>query len=222
LVHFKRKLAIATTTLAAAAFAGGAYAATQDSPDHQRQAFLNDVANRLHVTPQELSAAVEAAFGDQLSAAVKAGRLTQAEADTLAQRAKQRGFLPLWLGGPGLREQSPGGRQAFAPTSHGHGPVMTAAAGYLGLSATALDDQRRAGKTLAQIARSRGKSTEGLKQAMLAPIKSRLDRAVAGKRITSAQEQHILSMLSSRISDRIDDPSPSPASAPKSSPPPAA
>lgn len=220
-MHFKRKLAIATTTLAAAAFAGGAYAATQDSPDHQRQAFLNDVAKRLNVSPQRLSSALKAAFADQLNAAVKAGRLTQAEADALAQRAEQRGFLPLWLGAPDPGE-GPGWPRAFAPAADGHGLLMSAAAGYLGLSATGLDDQLRAGKTLAQIARSRGKSTEGLKQAMLTPIKSRLDQAVAGKRITSAQEQRILSTLSSRIGERINGTPPDFSSAPKAAPSPAA
>jgi hypothetical protein len=78
----KRKLAIAATAAAAAAFAGGAYAATQTSGT-SRQAFLNDVAKRLNVSPTQLQSALQGAFDDQLQAAVTAGKLTQAQADTI-------------------------------------------------------------------------------------------------------------------------------------------
>ncbi len=90
----KRKLVIGLAALALAAFAGGAYAATQSSSPNTRQAFLNDVAKRLHVTPQQLSAALSGATLDQLQAAVKAGRLTQSQANKLEQRLKQNGTAP--------------------------------------------------------------------------------------------------------------------------------
>ena len=83
----KRNLVIGLAALAVAAFAGGAYAATQNSGPTTRQAFLNDVAKRLHVTPQQLSAALNGATADQLQAAVKAGQLTQAQANALAAAA---------------------------------------------------------------------------------------------------------------------------------------
>ena len=54
----KRKLAIVATLLAAAAFAGGAFAATQTSATNMRQAFLQDVAKRLNVTPARLKGAL--------------------------------------------------------------------------------------------------------------------------------------------------------------------
>ena len=57
--QLKRRLVIGATTLAAAAFAGGAYAASQDSATNTRQAFLNDVASRLHVSPQQLTSALK-------------------------------------------------------------------------------------------------------------------------------------------------------------------
>jgi hypothetical protein len=53
-------LAIAVTTLAAIAFAGGAYAATQDSRAVGRQAFLSTAAKRLNVTPKQLESALQA------------------------------------------------------------------------------------------------------------------------------------------------------------------
>jgi hypothetical protein len=103
--NMKRKLAIGTTALAAAAFAGGAYAANQDSRLSARQAFLNDLARRLNVTPKQLTGAVQGAFIDQLQAAVAAGKLTQAQADAIKQRVQQSGAPPLgalgWVGPPG-------------------------------------------------------------------------------------------------------------------------
>src|SRR2546423_13038978 len=90
----RRKLVIGLAALAVAALAGGAYAATQSSTPNTRQAFLNDVAKRLHVTPQQLTQALTGATDDQLQAAVKAGRLTQAEANQLAQRLKRSGSAP--------------------------------------------------------------------------------------------------------------------------------
>ena len=66
----KRNLVICLAALAVAAFAGGAYAATQNSGPTTRQAFLNDVAKRLHVTPQQLSAALSGATTDQADSAI--------------------------------------------------------------------------------------------------------------------------------------------------------
>ena len=123
---FKRKLAIGTVAAAAAAFAGGAYASTKDPSGGSRQAFLTDVAKRLHVTPAQLDSALKGAALDELSAAVKEGRITQAQADALRQRIQKAGaHVPLPLGpgpgpgpGPGLGlGPGPGPEQPDARTS---------------------------------------------------------------------------------------------------------
>jgi len=117
----KGKLVIGLAAVAVVAFAGGAYAATQTSGPNTRQAFMNDVAKRLHVTPQQLTAALNGEELDQLQAEVKAGRLTQSQANALGQRLKQNGAAPgLGLGffGPG-----PGGAQGGGPGGgQGGGP----------------------------------------------------------------------------------------------------
>lgn len=199
----KRKLAIGAAATAAAAFAGGAYAATQ-SGGNSRQAFLNDVARRLNVSPQQLTSALNGAFDDQLAAAVAAGKLTQAQANAIKQRARQRGGArfgfgglhrpggPRWFGAPGLQ------------LSGGHASRLSAAAKYLGLSEAQLLRQLDSGRTLAQIAGSRGKSVSGLKSAMTAAVKARLDKAVAAKLLTRAQEQKILSGLPSILDAQIN------------------
>jgi hypothetical protein len=222
----KRKLVVGLAALSVAAFAGGAYAATQSSAPNTRQAFLNDVAKRLHVTPQQLTQALNGASLDQLQAAVKAGRLTQAQANRLAQRLKQNGGapgVPFGFGfgprfahppGPGF-PGGPGGPgfpgRPGAPGAPGFfggrlaGPLeLKAAASYLGVTIPQLFQQLSGGKSLAQIATSKGKTASGLKQAMTTAIKTRLDKLVANKMLTAAQEKTALSRLSARLATVIN------------------
>jgi hypothetical protein len=188
----KRRIAIGTTGLAVVAGAGGTYAATRGSGDDERAAYLNDVARRLDVSPEKLRSALRGAFHDRLDAAVKAGRLTRAEADAIKERADRRGGPPPFLGGP-HRHGGP----------HGHGRPfragVEAASKYLDLSPARLRARLEAGRSLAQVARQRGKSVEGLKDAIGDAIRDRLDAAVEAKRLTKDQRQEILSHLDDRI-----------------------
>lgn len=198
----RHKLAILAAIVAAASLAGGAYAATQ-SGGNPRQAFLNDAARRLHVTPAQLQAALTGAAIDRLNAAVKAGRLTQAQANALEQRIRSGHALgPM---GFGLRRHFFGGPRLLGPPRPlGPPPQLRAAATYLGLSTQQLVDQLRAGRTLSQIAKAHGKSVTGLEQAMLAAFRSRLDRAVTAGILTKAQEQRLLSLWSAHLARLID------------------
>ena len=213
----KRNVVLVLAALAVAACAGGAYAATQSSGPNTRQAFLNDVAKRLHVTPQQLSSALNGATTDQLQAQVKAGRITQAQANALEQHLKNGGatpFLPLTPGLAGPRPFLPGppGAKAFPARPFGpfgfglglRGFGLGAAASYLGLSNAQLLQQLQSGKSLAQIASSKGKTVAGLEQAMTAPIKKALDVAVSRKAITATQEKQMLSRYESALSQRIN------------------
>jgi ribosomal protein S20 len=230
---FKHKFLISATALAVAAFAGGAYAATQ-SRTGSRQAFFDDVAKRLNVTPQQLSSALKAASLDRLDSAVKAGVLTQAQADRIRQRIQQGGTAPLLFGpgelAPGQPGIAPDGAPGIAPDGAPrlapNGPVgpgglaprgllrgsrrfgshapLAAAAQYLGLTDAQLLSDLGSGKSLAQLAKARGKSVAGLEQAMVAAIKSRLDQAVSAGQITKAQEHKVLSRLATRINRRVN------------------
>ncbi|HEY2161836.1 MAG TPA: hypothetical protein VGH24_11055 [Solirubrobacteraceae bacterium] len=184
----KHKVAVGAAALAAAAFAGGAYAATQSGPG-SRQAFFNDVAKRLNVPPDQLRSAVKAALIDRVNAEVKAGRLTQAQANTIERRIDDGNF-PLGFG------------QRF------HGGLrhtqLRVAANYLGLTEAQLFQQLRSGKTLAQVASDKGKTPAGLEKAIIDPVKARLDNAVSAGRITEAQEQALLKRVRSRVDRRVN------------------
>src|SRR5437879_4271041 len=89
----KHKLLAGATVAAVVALGGGAYAATH-SGTSQRQAFLNDVAKRLNVSPSQLSSALKGAYIDRLNAAVKSGILTQAQANAIEKRIQDRNGVP--------------------------------------------------------------------------------------------------------------------------------
>ncbi len=78
---------------------------------------------------------------------------------------------------------------------------MTAVAGYLGLSATQLQADLANGQTLAQIARTQGKSIDGLLAAMTVQVKKGLDAAVAGGMLTQTQANQLASRLAARMKD---------------------
>lgn len=98
-MRLNRKFAGAGVGVALLAGAGGAWAVASGSGSPGgRDAFLNDVAGRLNVAPEKLKSAVQGAFEDRLDAAVKAGRLTHAQADRIKKEAKEHGGVPF---GPG-------------------------------------------------------------------------------------------------------------------------
>lgn len=169
---------------------GGAYAATQHG-SNDRQAFLNDAARRLHVTPQQLEDALRGAALDRIDAAVKAGRLTEQQANALKQRLQSGRGLGL---GFGHRHGFFGGR---------HLGKLEPAARYLGLTEAQLRDELAAGKSLADIAKARGKSVSGLENAIRNAVKARLDAAVRAGWLTQAQEQRILARLDRRLDDLV-------------------
>jgi hypothetical protein len=90
----RRKMVIGIAVLAVAAFAGGAFAATQERPVNARQAFLSDVAQRLHVSTQQLLSAIKGADIDQLNGAVASGRLTARQASKMKTMIERGGTLP--------------------------------------------------------------------------------------------------------------------------------
>jgi hypothetical protein len=87
----------------------------------------------------------------------------------------------------------------------GVGPAFgDAAATYLGLTPEELRAQVEGGKTLAQVAAAQGKSVDGLKAAILAGAKERLDQAVAAGKLTAAQKQTMLDKLREHLDDIVN------------------
>jgi hypothetical protein len=187
----KLKLKVGAGVAAAAAVAGGgaAIAADRFGSSSDSQAVVNDAAKQLGVTPSALSSALKKALENRIDAAVAAGELTKAQGDELKQRIES-GVLPLFFGPRG------GPHERFGE--------LDAAASYLGLTEEQLDTQLESGKSLAQVAKDRGKSVDGLIQALVDSATKRLDADVAAGRLTKAQKQQILSGLKQRITDFVN------------------
>jgi hypothetical protein len=193
----KRKVMAAGVAALAVGGAGAGVAATQlgaQSPSEESKAIVNDAAQSLGVEPSKLTAALKKAFTDRIDAAVKAGRLTKEQGDELKQRIQSDDF-PLF-GPPAF------GHRFGAPHPFFHG--LDAAAKYLGLTEAQLETRLENGKTLAGVAKAQEKSVDGLKDALVADAKEKLDAAVKAGRLSESQKQRVLDDLESRVDDLVD------------------
>jgi hypothetical protein len=91
---------------------------------------------------------------------------------------------------------------------HMFGPHLDAAASYLGLTRAQLQTQLSQGKTLAQLAKARAKSVDGLVDALVADEKKELDEAVSAGRLTRAQAHELLSGARQRFTDLVNGKAP--------------
>ena len=193
----KHKLAIGAAAVLAAGGSGAAIASSQSgSPAEENQAIIDDAAAELGIAPSKLSDALKKALSDRVDEAVTSGRLSKAEGHELKQRIQSEGF-PLF-----------GGLHRGFGLHVGFFGELEAAASYLGLTETDLRAQLQDGKSLAQVARDRGKSVDGLVDALVAAAKERLDKAVAAGRITKAEENSALDDLRERITSRVESAGP--------------
>jgi len=191
-----QKLAAGVVALVAVSGAGAAVAATKlGSPQEESRAVVNDAANQLGVTPERLTTALKTALKNRVDAAVKAGQITQAEGDALKARINENA-LPL-LGPGGHRHGGPGGLKR-------EGHRLDAAAKYLGLSEAALRTQLEGGKTLAQVAKDRDKSVDGLVDALVADKKAGIQQAVKDGRLTQAQADEFVAGLKARVTEMVN------------------
>jgi hypothetical protein len=85
------------------------------------------------------------------------------------------------------------------------GDGLSAAAGYLGLSETALSQQLQPGKTLAQIANgTSGKSAAGLIEAMVTAQQSEIAAALKSGRLPEAMADRLTADLKARVTALVN------------------
>jgi hypothetical protein len=205
----RTRIAALTAVGALAAAGSGVAVATtsSDDPKEREQAILADAAEQLDVEPSELRDALSDAENAQLDADVKAGRLTQEQADAIKEHRDRAGTVL----GPGVHFK--GGPHLGVKLGHpGGGPIelMDTAAKALGIPREQLMDRLRDGKTLEEIAKAEGKSVDDVRKAVRAELKERLDKAVADGDLTRKQADEMLSHSSELLEDlgefRVPDP----------------
>jgi hypothetical protein len=192
-----RKIAIGAAAVVAAAGGGAAIAATKLDPRQESEAAVEDAAEQLGVEPSELTDALEDALANRVDEAVQAGLLTEEQAAALKERIRS-GDVPLMGLGPGPDLERDLHRL----------PELDAAASYLGMTEARLAAALEDGKTMAELAEDRGKSVDGLVDALVAAAKAELATAVEAGRMTDAQRDSILSGLDERIRGLVNGEAP--------------
>ncbi len=195
----RNKLAVGViAALVVVVGAGAAIGATGAlSPKQESDAILNDAAKELGVEPSKLTAALKQALKNRVDAAVKAGDLTVAQGQAMKARIDAGGIPVFGLGrGPG--HHGPHGL-------HRPHEGLAAAAKYLGITQAQLRTALNGGKTLAQVAKSRNKSVDGLVAAMVADAKADLAEAVKAGSLTQAESEEIQADLKARISELVNN-----------------
>jgi hypothetical protein len=155
---------------------------------------LAQIATAQGKTVTGLEQRIESAVKTQLDQAVTAGKITSQQEQTILSRLQAR--LDTFV-----TTAHPGG---FAHHGMWRGGLIRVSAIYIGISADQLRTELKAGKTLAQVATEHGKTVTGLEQAIAAAVKTRLDKALSAGKITSAQEQQILSRLASHLDQLVN------------------
>jgi hypothetical protein len=190
----RRRKVVASVVAALAVGGGGAaFAATQnDDPRAESQAIVNDAAKQLGIEPAKLTAALKQAFANRIDEAVAAGRLTKEQGELLKQRIQSSEF-PLFGLKFGLH--------------HGGGfrVQLDVAATYLGMTAEELRTALSSDKTLADVAKEKGKSVDGLIDTMVAAATKELDAAVADGRLTKERRDAIVATLKDRITELVNN-----------------
>jgi polyhydroxyalkanoate synthesis regulator phasin len=193
----RKIVAIAVAALAVIAGGGAAIAASQGSAN-PAQSFFDSIAKHLGISSQKLEDATKAAAIDQVDAALKDGKITKAQADELKARINSGDYPPFFgpFMGPGFGHFD-GGPPLF-------GEKLSAAADYLGLTEAQLMTRLNNGQSLADVAKAENKSVDGLKQAILADAKKKLDQLVKGGELTQAQADEMYARMKSHIDDLVD------------------
>jgi hypothetical protein len=149
--------------------------------------FISHFSADLNTSPAALNAAFQKAIGETLADQVKNGKLTQAQADKIKTRLAGR--TPCAIAGALKR---PG---AGANLSTYRQALLTAAASALGITDATLKSDLAKGMSLSQIAAAQHVTEAQFRTKLIANLTPLLDKAVAGKVLTPAQEKKIISRL---------------------------
>jgi hypothetical protein len=169
--------------------------AQEGDGERRGERFVAETAERLGVTPEELTVAMTESQIEIIDEAVAEGRMTEEQAAKLKERIEEYG--PLSVIGRGHRARPAKG------LCHGARLVVGAAAEVLTKEPSEVAAGVKSGESLAEQAEAQGMSVEDFKAALLDAIKSQLEAKVAEGAITQEQvdrkfagiEEHIDSIV---------------------------
>src|SRR5256886_16544708 len=151
--------------------------------------FMKHFAVEISKSQAEINSAFQKAIADPLADEVKSGQITQAQADAIKKKLANQTpcTLPSTAGHSGTTA-----KPAIAAYMQQY---LAAAASALGITATQLTADLKAGQSLSQVAAAQHVSEADFRTKVIANLKPLLDQAVSNKTITAAQEQTLINQL---------------------------
>ena len=195
---------IATAAAGLAVVVGGGAALAASGSSNPAADFMGDVAKRLGISQDRLEGAIEDATIARIDAAVAAGDITKEEGEALKERVRSGdvpGFLPGFAGrAHELRAVGP--PRVLVPGPFAGSDPLDTAADYLGMDEADIHRALRDGKSLADLAKDKGRSVDGLKKALREEIREDADQAVEKGVLTDEQADLLAERLGS-VMDRL-------------------
>ena len=206
------KIALLATALTAAPLTWGlvsaqtaptspAATATQAAVNYAN-VFIGKLATALGVTADKLNAGVSSASTQTIDEALKNQDITKTQADQLkldVQNGRNpflgsRGFGKGFGGGRGGMEGGRGGMNSGRDGDMGGYQIasLEAAAKALGMTATDLEAQFRAGQTLEQVATTKQVAIKTVQDAVIAALQTQLAADVKAGKLTQARADQII------------------------------
>lgn len=184
-------VALAGIGTGSALAASGSSAKATTARDDQQAAVITALAGKLNITAGDLKAALVATARDRVAADLKAGTITQAQADAANARIDTGKALLGPIGGPG-------GRGGMA----GPSDRLASAATFLGVTQAELQTALQGGKTLATVATSKGKTAADLEAAILTAEQTEHASELAS--LTAAQKTQWETSATARIKSMVE------------------
>lgn len=204
------------------AVAGGGVVLAQSGTEGDNS-FLDRVAEKLGIEPDQLEQAIRDTRNEDVDAAVERGDLTQEEADRLKERLDEKPPFPEGpFGFPAPRfgfefkegEEHP----FFGSPPNGDGPrgfglgfgfglmeSVEQLAGFLGISQEQLFEELMAeDASLASVAEAHGKSRDELKTFISGEIDENLAKAVEDRMLTQERADQVREKLNNAVDEIID------------------
>jgi hypothetical protein len=179
-------------TIAGALLIGVGAAVAGNGDDQAKAArcdrLLERIAAKRGVSVDELKAMRKERVLERVSAALAAGTITEEKAAEIRARVE--------AGTVGCRKVLRRVRLLRA-----RGLVLSASATYLGTTVESLTAELQAGKSLAQVAAVKGKSVEGLEDALSDAFAERLERAT---RLSEEQRAKVLERFEARVEQIVN------------------
>lgn len=162
--------------------------------------FIKTFAANLGVDQGKLNSAFTAAVNATVDQALKDGKITQAQADSIKSRYSNGlsgsngfGIFPF--------------RRGFGMRGFGMGKLLslTDISNALGMNVQDLTTALQSGKSIADVAKAQNKDLSQVKQTLLNDVKTKLDSAVTNKTITQSQADTIYQQYSNNIDNLLNN-----------------